>query len=225
MPHAEAKVGSDLSNFGQKGDLNEIQSRQGRLFEDLAQSNHPVKPWTETGNRRFGHFGSVKPLYPFYGYHRYGHVGLGHKGKRDAGPDPKSPRGQVFMSIHSGWIPMPHSHLLVRGSRPYLTGKRRFQRGAGPDPEALPDARPGPEPVWFNAWLASERYPSIHTTQHHLPSFLRKHHWNKRSVDPEPYNPRGYQFVSSHSGYIPKSKIHVPHGYHSFKGVGSGFHK
>ena len=28
----------------------------------------------------------------------------------------------------TGWIPMPHSHLLVRGSRPYLTGHRRLNR-------------------------------------------------------------------------------------------------
>ena len=69
---------------------------------------------------------------PFFGFHKYAHVGKGHIGRREAGPDPGPlpypPRGIVFHSSRSGWIPLPHSHALVRGSRPYLTGHRKFKR-------------------------------------------------------------------------------------------------
>jgi hypothetical protein len=33
-----------------------------------------------------------------------------------------------FIIMVTGWIPMPHSHLLVLGSRPYLNGRHQFNK-------------------------------------------------------------------------------------------------
>jgi hypothetical protein len=112
--------------------------------------------------------------HPFYGYHKYGHVGSGHgakKGKRSADPetDPYSPRGTLFAAPRTGWIPLPHSHLLVLGSRPYLSGRHLVRRGAAPDTDPDTD----PEPHYFNAALAGFPVRIHHSGLHYGSDSLR----------------------------------------------------